>query len=301
MIFGDMKRLVSILAVLSIMTSGGLSSQKTVKLWEGSPPTSNGINADETIDENYWITNVSVPELTIYMPDKAKATGQAVIICPGGGYVGLAWRHEGVQFAQWLNTQGIVGIVLKYRMPNKHKEVPLDDAQQAIRYVRMHAEELGISPSKIGIAGSSAGGHLASTASTHFTTQGISSRPDFTVLFYPVITADILTHGGSKANLLGDDPSLSDVYTFSNEKQVNNNTPPALLLLSDDDTVVLPENSVRYYKALKDNGIMASLHIFPTGGHGWGFREDFAYHQQVKDLLGAWLKLMNDEGRKDNR
>jgi len=175
-------------------------------------------------------------------------------------------------------------------MPNKHKEVPLDDAQQAIRYVRSHAAELGVNPSSIGIAGSSAGGHLASTASTHFTTSGVSSRPDFAILFYPVITMDIATHGGSRANLLGDNPSQSDLYVFSNEKQVNNNTPPTLLLLSDDDTVVLPENSIRYYKALKDNGVKAAMYIFPVGGHGWGMREDFVYHRQVVELMAAWLK-----------
>jgi acetyl esterase/lipase len=192
--------------------------------------------------------------------------------------------------AQWLNKQGIAGIVLKYRMPNKHKEAPLDDAQQAIRYVRDHAKEWNIRPDKIGIAGSSAGGHLAATASTHFTTEGTSSRPDFSILFYPVITMDITTHAGSRTNLLGDHPSNEDLYVFSNEKQVNNNTPPAILLLSDDDKAVLPENSIRYYQALKANGIKASLYIFPTGGHGWGLREDFAFYPQVTALLAAWLK-----------
>jgi len=198
--------------------------------------------------------------------------------------------HEGTMFAQWLNEQGIAAFVLKYRMPNKHKNVPLDDAWQAIRYVRDHAAEYGISANKIGIAGFSAGGHLASTASTHFATSGTSTRPDFSILFYPVVTMDIATHGGSRTNLLGDNPSLSDLYSFSNEKQVNNNTPPAILLLSDDDKVVLPENSTRYYNALKSNDIKASMYIFPEGGHGWGLKDNFRFHKEMTTLLATWLK-----------
>ncbi|MDR2232958.1 MAG: alpha/beta hydrolase [Tannerella sp.] len=265
----------------------------TVKLWENEPPTSNQLTAPENIDANYWITNVSTPELTIYLPEKSKANGQAVVICPGGGYSGLASNHEGIMVAQWLNSQGIAGIVLKYRMPNGHKEVPLDDAEQAIRYVRSHAAEWNIRPDAIGICGFSAGGHLASTASTHFSLEGVSSRPDFSILFYPVVTMDPdVVHSGSKNNLIGTNPSLSDIHIFSNEKQVNSNTPPAILFLSDDDLAVLPENSIRYYQALKANNIKASLHIFPVGGHGWGFRPDFAYNKQVLELLAAWLKAL---------
>ncbi|MDR2120736.1 MAG: alpha/beta hydrolase [Tannerella sp.] len=284
-----MKKAYIICALLSALALPA-ASQTVVKLWEGDPPTSNEIATAESIDDNHWITHVSSPELTVYLPEKGRGNGKAVVICPGGGYAGLASHHEGVLFAQWLNTQGIAGIILKYRMPNRHREVPLDDAQQAIRYVRRHAAEWRINADKIGIAGFSAGGHLASTASTRFTTSGVSSRPDFSILFYPVITMDIATHGGSRNNLLGDKPSLSDIHLFSTEKQVNGNTPPAILLLSDDDTVVPPENSIRYYRALKDNGVKASMYIFPTGGHGWGLRNDYAYHEQVTALLAAWLK-----------
>jgi acetyl esterase/lipase len=265
-------------------------AQKVVKLWEGNPPTDNGITEPEKMDANYWITNVSSPELTIYLPEKGKGNGKAVVICPGGGYAGLASHHEGTLVAQWLNQQGIAGIVLKYRLPNKHKEVPLNDAQQAIRYVREHAKEWQIQPDKIGIAGFSAGGHLAATASTHFTTEGTSSRPDFSILFYPVITLDVTIHDGMIKGFLGDNYAKEDLYAFSNEKQVNVNTPPAILLLSDDDRGVPPENSILYYQALKANGIKAALYIFPSGGHGWGFREDFAYYRQFTGLLAAWLK-----------
>jgi acetyl esterase/lipase len=194
--------------------------------------------------------------------------------------------------AKWLNKEGIAAFILKYRMPNKHKEVPLSDAQQAIRHVRTHAAEYGVNASKIGICGFSAGGHLASTASTHFATSGVSTRPDFSILFYPVVTMAEATHGGSRHNLLGDNPSPTDIYTFSNEKQVNANTPPAILLLSDDDTAVIPQNSLLYYEALKQNGVPAALYIFPTGGHGWGFRESYTYYKQMTELLSAWLKSL---------
>lgn len=283
------KRFFSITLIILLITTG-MNAQKVIKLWEGNPPTDNKLTAAETIDPNFWISNVSSPELTIYLPEKGKADGKAVIICPGGGYAGLASNHEGTMIAQWLNTQGIAGFVLKYRMPNKQKEVPLDDAQQAIRYVREHAKEYGINPSKIGIAGSSAGGHLAATASTHFATSGTSTRPDFSILFYPVITMDKATHGGSRNNLLGHTPSDEDVYTFSNEKQVNVNTPPAILLLSDDDKTVPPLNSILYYEALKANNIPATMYIFPEGGHGWGMKKEFKYHEQMLSLLSTWLK-----------
>ncbi len=271
---------VSFLCAIFSFFVMNINAQTTVKLWEGNPPTSN-----ELENQN--------PELTIYSPGTSNNTGMAVIICPGGGYTHLAMDHEGMQVAEWLVKQGITGVVLKYRLPDKHKNVPLEDAQQAIRYVREHAKELNINPDKVGIAGSSAGGHLAATASTHFATKGTSTRPDFSILFYPVITMEGATHGGSKKNLLGDNPSISDIYMFSNEKQVNTNTPPAILLLSDDDKVVLPVNSTLYYNALKRNGIDATMYIFPEGGHGWGMRENFKYHNQMLELLGMWLKDRN--------
>jgi acetyl esterase/lipase len=268
-----------------------MNAQQIIKLWEGVPPTSNGLTGDEVLrNDGANIANVSVPDLTIYLPEKNNNTGMAVIVCPGGGYSNLAFEHEGVLVAKWLIKEGIAAFILKYRMPNKHKEIPLGDAHQAIRYVRENAAKYDISPSKIGICGFSAGGHLASTASTHFATSGISTRPDFSILFYPVITMTELTHGGSRTNLLGDNPSQTDIYRFSNEKQVGVNTPPTILLLSDDDRAVVPENSIVYYEALKRNGIPAAMYIFPSGGHGWGFRENFTYHKQMTDLLSAWLK-----------
>ncbi|MDR1814819.1 MAG: alpha/beta hydrolase [Tannerella sp.] len=268
-------------------------AQEVIRLWEGEPPSSNGITEAEIVSpDKSSVSRVSVPTLEIFLPAKDAATGQAVVICPGGGYSGLAYDHEGIQVAKWLNSEGVAAFILKYRMPNKHKEVPLDDAQQAIRIVRKNAAKYGINPSKIGICGFSAGGHLASTASTHFSVSpdGVSSRPDFSILYYPVVTMSKLTHGGSRSNLLGDNPSENDIYRFSNEKQVNVNTPPAIIFLSDDDKGVVPENSLHYYQALKLNDIPAAMYIFPTGGHGWGFRESFTYHSQMTALLSAWLK-----------
>lgn len=271
-----MKKNVLILMILSMCIFTNAKAQQSIKLWPDNPPTNNNLEGKD-----------NEPELVIYKPEKADNTRKAIIICPGGGYARLAFEHEGTQFAQWLAEQGITGIILRYRLPNKHKEVPLDDAQQAIRYVRQHAKELGIDTNKVGISGFSAGGHLASTASTHYTTD---VRPDFSVLFYPVITMTEKTHLGSKNNLLGDKPTQQDIYIYSNEKQVNSNTPPAILLLSSDDKSVLPENSIKYYNALLKNNISATMYIFPTGGHGWGMRKNFKYHEEMLILLAKWLK-----------
>lgn len=265
-------------------------SQVVVDLWPGNPPTSNEIATPEALERNgTWYVNVSKPTLTIYSPEASQNTGRAIVICPGGGYAGLAFEHEGTRFAEWFIKQGITAVVLKYRMPNKHKDIPLNDAWEAIRYVRRNADKLRVNPEKVGIAGFSAGGHLASTASTHFCFEGIHTRPDYSILFYPVITMGRLTHGGSKANLLGDNPSPEDIYRFSNEKQVNVNTPPTLLLLSDDDRTVLPQNSVDYYNSLKNNNIPASMYIFPEGGHGWGMNESFKYHTEMLSVLKKWI------------
>lgn len=282
-----------ILFILSVFlfTSINMNAQKTVKLWDGNPPTKNNITDAEQYNEAQgWVTNVSTPELSIYLPDKADNTGMAVLICPGGGYAGLAINHEGIDVAKWLNKQGTAGIILKYRMPNKHKEIPLDDALQAMKYIRKNAKELGINPNKVGVTGFSAGGHLASTLSTHFSTEGVSTRPDFSILFYPVVTMKQATHGGSRANLLGDNPTNEDITFYSNEEQIRENTPPAILLLSDDDKAVVPANSIGYYEALKKYNIPATMYIFPEGGHGWGMKEGFKYHTQMLDLLEMWLK-----------
>lgn len=284
-----MKTTHFLMTLLLMLTTNLLNGQETIKLWDTNPPTDNGIKETE-INEGGRVSAVSVPELIAYLPDESVNKKIAVIICPGGGYARLAMDHEGHQFAKWLQSKGIAAFILKYRMPNKHKEVPLEDLEEALRYVRSHAELYHVSTDKIGVAGFSAGGHLASTASTHLTASDV--RPDFSILFYPVITMGDKTHEGSKLNLLGDSPSAGDVMFYSNERRVSEFTPPTILLLSDDDKAVPSQNSIMYYDALKEKNIPATMYVFPEGGHGWGMRESFRYHKEMLGLLELWLEQL---------
>lgn len=277
-----------LLSISLLFFSATLFAQKPIeiKVWPNGAPNSNGITtAEKQIDESR-VSDVTVPTLTIYRA--AKPNGMAIVACPGGGYVRLATAHEGHDMAAWFNAQGITFAVLKYRMPNTHHDVPLSDALQAIRIMKQHAEEWGYN--KVGIMGSSAGGHLASTAATHFTED---SRPDFQILFYPVVSMVNPTHQGSKDNLLGKTPSQEMLNLYSNEKQVTPQTPPAFIMHSSDDKAVPVSNSIDYYTALVKNGVSASLHIYPIGGHGWGFRDNFIYKRQWTGELEKWLREIN--------
>lgn len=278
------------------------NAQKIEELpvWPGGAPSGNGITAKETVDDAGRVSFVSEARIYVYHPAKEKNTGKAVIICPGGGYGILAMRHEGEMFARWLAERGITGIILKYRLPNHHPEIPLADASRAIRLVRSRAQGWGINPAKIGIAGFSAGGHLASTAGTHFTAgtpeaadliERCSSRPDFMILFYPVISLTMpgVAHSGSRSSLLGNNSPQSLADYYSNEKQVTAQTPPTFLVHCDDDTGVSPLNSLAFYEALKKAGVPAVLYIFGEGGHGWGLNENFAYYREWTGLLETWL------------
>lgn len=284
-----MVRKVILLITVIIISTMNTKAQEVVKLWENGAPTDNKITEPEKgAREGTWVVNVSSAELHIYKAANS-SDGKAIIICPGGGYGGLAFEHEGTDVAKWLNSKGITAVILKYRMPNKNSLVPIEDGHQAMRYVRENAKKLGVDANKVGIIGFSAGGHLASTISTHYAIEGTNTRPDFSILFYPVITMSKSTHGGSRTNLLGDKPSDIDMHRFSNELQVTVNTPPTILLLSDDDKTVPTYNSVEYYKALNNNRISATMYIFPEGGHGWGFKKSFKYHEEMKTLLSKWL------------
>lgn len=271
-----------------LLMSSYLSAQKAIeiKLWDGEKcPNSN--NMTEQVEGGPLY--VAEPTLTVY--PAADANGLAIIACPGGGYYGLATAHEGNDMADWFNSQGITYAVLVYRMPNGNNEVPLSDAHRAIRIMRERASEWGVE--KIGIMGSSAGGHLASTAATHFDSE---TRPDFQILFYPVVTMDKdLTHGGSRENLLGKNPSSELVEKYSNEKQVTPQTPPAFIMHSSDDDVVPVENSVNYYLALVRNNVPASLHTYPVGGHGWGYNDSFIYKRQWTGELEKWLRELKSQ------
>lgn len=232
--------------------------------------------------------DIEQPSLRVFLPAPELATGRAVVACPGGGYSGLAVNHEGYDWAPYFNKQGIALIVLKYRMPKGDRTLPISDAEAAMKMVRDSADVWNLNPNDIGIMGSSAGGHLASTIATHALE---ALRPNFQILFYPVITMDkSFTHMGSHDNLLGKDASADLEKEFSNEKQVTKETPRAFIVYSDDDKVVPPANGVNYYLALNKKGVPSVLHIYPTGGHGWGIREDFLYKSEMQNELTSWLR-----------
>lgn len=284
------KRMFAVVATL-LMASSSVLAQKTIDidLWEEGLPNSNGIDKTQPYDD---AKRNFKPSVRVFLPEADKANGMVVVCCPGGGYSHLAMNHEGYDWAPFFNEQGIALIVLKYRMPHGVTEVPISDAKEALRLVRANAKEWGISPDKVGIMGSSAGGHLASTVATH---SDSTTAPDFQILFYPVVTMDYAyTHKGSRHNLLGRDTSMSMVDLYSNEQQVTRLTPPAIMLLSDDDTAVPSPNSVNYYMALKRAGVSATMHIYPSGGHGWGSRKNFKFHDEMMADLKAWLDVMKD-------
>ena len=256
-----------------------------VDLWPGTAPVGDG---------TYEATHAA---LTVYSPDPEHASGAALVICPGGGYGGLVSDAEGHRIAEWLNQHGITGIVLEYRLPAGRRLVPLLDAQRAIRTVRARAHEWHVNPQRIGIIGFSAGGHLASTAGTHFDNgdpnaadpiERVSCRPDFMILIYPVITMTELTHGGSRNNLLGTDPAPEVVDLFSNEKQVTAETPPAFLAHAQNDRVVTPEHSRMFYQALRAHKVPAEYLELPSGDHGLdGYQGPMWDAWQTRSI--AWL------------
>ncbi|MEO6732765.1 MAG: alpha/beta hydrolase [Ferruginibacter sp.] len=256
--------------------------------------------SDTTTNNRIRTSQVVWPTLTAFFPEKNKSNGTAVIICPGGGYSYLVINREGTDVAEAFAKKGVAAFVLKYRLPNdkimNDKSIgPLQDAEQAIKIVRDRAGEWNIDTSRVGIIGFSAGGHLASTASTHFNEVVIDNkensnlRPDFSILVYPVISfSDSLAHKGSRKNLLGDTPSINQVHRFSNERQVSAKTPPAFLIHCGDDKVVSVGNSIKYYESLLRNGVKAELHIYPTGGHGFALNNSTVTDQWL-DRCFNWM------------
>jgi acetyl esterase/lipase len=253
---------------------------------------------------------VQNPDISVYLSSKKIATGQAIVICPGGGYRTLAYDWEGSDIAKWLNSKGIAGIVLKYRLPVSKSNIinhksPILDAQRAIRLTRYHATEWNIEQDKIGIMGFSAGGHLASTAGTHFDSgetntidpvESMSSRPDFMILLYPVITfSKSFMHKGSRNALLGENPDPTLIEFYSNELQVKTDTPPAFIVHASNDKSVPVENSLIFYQSLKDNGIPVEMHIYPEGGHGFSLAIGKGYLETWTDRCIDWLKSSNHQ------
>lgn len=283
--------LLFVLFFLSLLT---MHAQQLIQtpVWPGGQEESNGLTGPEETDNEGRIRNISIASITVYPADKKKNTGKAILICPGGGYALQAAKHEGTDFAEWFAANGITAVLLKYRLPNKNHGIPLKDAQEAMRIVRKNAGQWGVDPQQIGVTGFSAGGHLASSLLTHCDS---TSRPDFGILFYPVISMKTaLTHKGSRTNLLGEGYDEELVSLYSNEDQVKKDTPPTMLLLSDDDKGVIPENSSLFYLALKKYKIPSAMYIFPTGGHGWGFKNTFRYHEEMKSLVLAWLANLKE-------
>lgn len=294
-----MKTIKILLASLFIF-SVNIEAQELIPLYQGAIPNSKeagnlpaAANARPGI-----ISNVIKPELEIYLPEKEKATGAAVVICPGGSYKVLSYQGEGIKTAQEFMRNGVAAFVLKYRLPDDaimidKKIGPLQDAQQAIKVVRENAAKWGIDINRVGIVGFSAGGHLASTEATHFekalieNPNNISLRPDFLVLVYPVISMqDNLTHKDSRTNLLGTSPTKEVIDLYSNELQVSENTPPTWITHAADDKLVDVDNSISFFEALRHHNVPVEMHIFPKGGHG------FVMGQKTEEWMLPLFKWM---------
>lgn len=286
-------------------------SQTIIPLYKDNIPNSKPAKDEEKSEQSNGlliISKISKPTLSIFLPPKEKANGAAIIIYPGGGYGVVAAGHEGTDIAKKFNEIGVTAFVVKYRIPNSETMVnpeigPLQDAQQAIKVVREGAKEYNIDPNKIGIIGFSAGGHLASTAGTHFdkavitNTNNTSLRPDFMLLIYPVISfADSIAHIGSRNNLIGKNPSAEKIKEYSNELQVTAKTPPTFLVHASDDDAVKPENSVVFYLALIKNHVDAEMHLYEKGAHGFGLHlknKNELWMDRCKNWMEnhGWLKL----------
>ncbi|UCS94915.1 alpha/beta hydrolase [Echinicola marina] len=284
-----------IACLLMVIPFLGYAQQETFPLYSKEAPNTKALLEKDVIGNGGRIERVAVPQITVYRPQKTASNGKAILICPGGGYGIIAIQHEGHQIARWYSDRGYTAAVLKYRLPeedllNESWEVPLMDAEEGIRFLRKRAKKWHYDSDKIGVLGFSAGGHLASSVSVHnHAAEGKepSSRPDFSVLIYPVISMDTsVTHQGSRRNLLGEKLNTDLENYFSNETQINHTTPPAFLVHSWDDTAVPPENSIRYAKALNQKGIKCELHLFEKGGHGYG-RGNIESHGNAS----TWLEM----------
>lgn len=296
-----MKRIILGITCFSLIAVSA-KAQTVINLYDKIP---NAIKSDmvEKLDtvKKVRISCVTTPTMTAYLPDPKIANGAAVLICPGGGYSYLVVNMEGRDIAQELNKKGIAAFVLKYRLPSeqimqKTELGPLQDAQQGIKLIRENATKWNVDPNKVGIIGFSAGGHLAATTSVMFDRKVIENklntnlRPDFSILVYPVISfTDSLVHKGSKAKLIGENASAQKITEYSAELQVNTNCPPAFLMHSTDDKVVPVQNSIRYYEALLKNKIKAELHIYESGGHGYGLNNRTTKDKWI-DRCYNWMR-----------
>lgn len=291
-----MKRVVLIISLLISCTAiaqeqkrSNYHQDETIVIWDNDKaPHSNGLTGEAYENTPYRLVNTTKAQLYVYNADPAKATGQAVVICPGGGYAKLSMDSEGYLMAQWLAKNGVAAFVLEYRLPNGHREVPLEDVVEAIRIVRKKAKKYNVDPTKVGVMGFSAGGHLAASVSN---IPPVEDRPNFSILYYPVLLAN---HYASSTrtyqNLLGKYHSPKEADDYSLEKLVSKNTPPTILLLSDNDKVVPTAGAAIYYAQLCYHGVSAAMYVFPEGKHGWGNYDKFSYQKEWQHLLLRWLK-----------
>lgn len=296
-----MKRLrpFLMLASLTAASTGFAAPAVVIPLWPEGVPNAKPELGEEIIAEGR-ISNVSVPTLTIYAPAVDRPNGTAVIVCPGGGYSYVSNEREGVQYANWLSTLGITSFVLKYRMAEFGHPAPLQDVLRAVRIVRSRATEFKINPDRIGVMGSSAGGHLTASAGTLFNhaagktsapLDAVSARPDFLILMYPVITMkDPFAHAGSRKSLLGAHPSAELLQLMSLEDQVTPATPPTLLIHTQEDRTVPVENSIAFYQALTRAKVPAEMYLFEHGGHGIGMRDGLGTASNWPKRAEEWLR-----------
>lgn len=299
----------TILSFLITISFSVFSQNNILPIWPNTIPNSQPSDEKEIIysDDIIKILKVQTPTLEVFLPAKNNATGQAVVICPGGGYGILAYDWEGTDIAKWLNSKGIAAFVLKYRLPQSKSVIesykaPLQDAIRAIKTVRYNAEKYNVTKNQIGIIGFSAGGHLASTLGTHYNDEMYiavdsidqeSARPDFMALIYPVISMqEGVTHHGSKRNLLGKDPNMTLIDKFSNELQVTKDTPPTFLIHASDDKSVPVQNSLLMYQALISNGVNTEMHIYPKGGHGFSFGHKRGHVDSWTKLFYNWINSL---------
>lgn len=277
-----------IFAMLLLALSAFAGNKKYVfHLWPNGAPNTNEVTEAEVANPQF-VVNVTDPVLTVYVPEHSN--GLAVLACPGGSYCQVWQGTEGHNMAEWYNNLGVVYAVLKYRLPNGgHKEVPLSDVHQAMKIMKQHQSEYGFT--LLGIQGCSAGGHLASTAATHYPTAEL--RPDFQILFYPVISFDAdYTHFPTRESLIGKNAPQYLVDLYSNERQVTADTPPAFIASSSDDGLVPVRNSVEYYNALVKHQVPVAMHLYPIGGHGWFGNTSFAYRPAWQNDLSIWLNQL---------
>ena len=295
-----MKALLFLPMMISLAAAAPVSNSNVVPLWpEGVPNAKTDLGAEKNVGGS--VSNVSEPSITMYSPAVDRPNGTAVIICPGGGYGNLSVEREGVQYANWLSTLGVRSFVLKYRLAEFGHPAPLQDVLRAVRLVRSRAAEWKINPERIGVMGSSAGGHLAASAGTLFdhadgktgaALDGEKARPDFLILMYPVISMkDPTAHGGSRKNLLGEKPTAEQLKLMSLEEQVTGNTPPTLLIHTQEDTAVPVENSIVFYQALTRANVPAEMYLFEKGAHGMGRRAGLGtsseWHKRAEEWLDA--------------